>query len=194
MKSDAKKKSKIWTIIMGVLAGPLEILITVLILNTQKSEFGEIFKILGSGIGFILIYRIIQVILAKVIYKDYVLVEEAIDLFCVVCEVSISVTWFIMWYMEGDGIVSAIILTIVFVVFQAPIFLRGGGKASEDNTIFKEKEQKNEMKVENAYLEDKFGNITGTVNTIKYNGKYGSYESTEIRDNFGNIKGKIDKF
>lgn len=50
------------------------------------------------------------------------------------------------------------------------------------------------MKVENAYLEDKFGNITGTVNTIKYNGKYGSYESTEIRDNFGNIKGKIDKF
>lgn len=50
------------------------------------------------------------------------------------------------------------------------------------------------MKVENAYLEDKFGNITGTVNTIKYNGKYGSYDLQKLEIILETLREKLISF
>jgi hypothetical protein len=104
-----------------------------------------------------------------------------------------------------EGIVSAIILSImiafplVFFIHEPPMDDGKGSYNSRTSYSSKpaetsEKEKKAGLTTKTAYITDQFGNITGRADTVSYEGKYGSWETTEYKDNFGNVKGKIDKY
>lgn len=123
-------------------------------------------------------------------------IDDAVELFCLFCGISLAVTWFAVWRLEGEGIVMSIILAIIFIMFQVIFLIPASDGFSDDNRKSEraKREPKNDIKIKRGYIKDKFGNITGTTDTVSYNERYGSFETTEFKDNMENVKGRIDKY
>ncbi len=191
-----KSIGKIIMIILGIIAGPLELLTGYLLIGTKESS--GFFKFIGFLIGFIICFRVLQFIL-MIIFN---LIEKNFDddgsmgLSCLFSAISIFVTWFIALKVFTDNGMGTIIVVMILLLIPHLLLIPwgSGGNTSKNTSKSASSEKKPSFKFGRAYIKDQFGNIKGTADTISYEDKYGGFETTEIKDSFGNTSSKIDKY
>jgi len=177
-----KSIGKIIMIILGILAGPLELLSIYLILGNKESS--GFFKFLGVVFAFVIVFRVIQFILLIIfnhIEKNFD--DSCLSLSCILSMISTLLSWFVMLKLFTDNGIG----TIIFVM----VILFEGGSSSTTSSTFGKKEH---IKFKRAYIKDAFGNIKGTADTVSFSDELGGFETTEYKDNSGKTTGKIEKY
>ena len=153
-------KKAILPIILGLIAGPLQIGIIYLLIG--KRQLNNLFIFIGLMYAFIFLYRIITAILYKRLFKRDSF-RERLDYHertLLICLFSCCITYFIVLrYIANEEIVTSIILSVLMTVIQVPFTIVGGGNSN--NKIASNTNEKTEYK-------DNFGNITGKKDTYKF--------------------------
>lgn len=195
-----KNKSKnisigrIVMIVLGILAGPLELL-TLYLINGNKESTG-FFKFFGLVFVFVIAFRFLQFILMIIFnHIDKKFNDGCMGLSCLLSATSIFLTWFIMLKLFTDNGIGTIIFVIILLAIPHLflIHIDDGGVSSPQNTSPSSK-KKEHIKFKRAYIKDAFGNITGTADTVSLSDELGGFETTEYKDNSGKVTGKIDKY
>lgn len=187
-----KIKNVILSIILGVIAGPLQMGSVYLLIG--KNESNNLFIFLGLLLGFMLIYRIFLSLLYRIAFRKYSFDErdEYKSKTVLISKVSYVATYFIvLYFIAKEGLVTSIILTILLAYLPT---LAIGVLIAPFSNLFEsnEKTPTNNFKYKRSYLKDKYGNIVGTADKISYDGKYGGWERTEYKDNNGKVIVKED--
>lgn len=192
-----KNKSIILSIILGAIAGPLQMGIIYLLIG--KNEKNNLFVFIGLLLAFIVVYRIFLAVFYRIVLKNYSYDdrEECKTRTVWISKVSLAVTYFVMlYYIANEGLITSVILTIVMV--GLPSFTIGlilspfADFIGENSTENKEKTNHFGFRKSRTYLKNEFGKIVGTADKISYDGKYGGWERTEYKDNNGKVIVKED--
>lgn len=191
-----KSFGKIVQIILGILAGPLELLTIYLIAGNKEST--GFFKFLGIVVAFVICFEILQFILMIIFNRiDKNFNDGCMRVSCLLSFISIFVSWFMMLKLFTDNGIGTIIfvLIILFIphLLLIPLALDGGSAESSSKSKASTK-KKEHIKFKRSYIKDAFGNIKGTADTVSFSDELGGFETTEYKDNSGNVTGKIDKY
>lgn len=201
MKKSRKKNKKmsigkIVMIILGLLAGPLELL-TLYLINGNKESTG-FFKFLGILLAFIICFIVLQFILMFIFsYIDRNFDDGSMSASCLLSFISIFVSWFLMLKLFTDNGIGTIIVVMIllFIPHLLLISLTLEGGSSESSSPSSSTPKKKEfIKFKRSYIKDAFGNITGTADTVSLSDELGGFETTEYKDNSGKVTGRIDKY
>jgi len=186
-----KSIGKIIMIILGILAGPLELLSIYLILGNKESS--GFFKFLGVVFAFVIVFRVIQFILLIIfnhIEKNFD--DSCLSLSCILSMISTLLSWFVMLKLFTDNGIGTIIFVMVILLIPHLLLIPfEGGSSSTTSSTFGKKEH---IKFKRAYIKDAFGNIKGTADTVSFSDELGGFETTEYKDNSGKTTGKIEKY
>lgn len=224
MKNKQNFKNKLIMCLIGAIIGTIKMPIILSIENAKQGSFWRTaLYIVGYYIIFRCLLRLIQKIMIKrkimkyksdnFSYYNEKWERESKEQFNIEYKQGMDRFWGRLCYMVcyliafiiaeiavGESIGGAILIVFIFniplvIASKPPIDMTYYNPNSSASIQPDHKEEKtNEFKFGKAYFKDKFGNITGSADTVTYNGKYGSYEKTEYKDNFGNVIGKKDKY
>lgn len=191
-----KSIGKIIMIILGIIAGPLELLTIYLVAGNKEST--GFFKFLGIVLAFIICFEVLLFILMIIFNRiDKNFDEGCIRVSCLLSFISIFVSWFAMLKLFTDNGIGTIIF-VMFILFiphllLIPLALDVNSAESPSKSTPKTK-KKEHIKFKRTYIKDAFGNIKGTADTISLSNELGGFETTEYKDNSGKTTGKIEKY
>ena len=179
-------KKWILPIILGIIAGPLQMGIIYLLIG--KNEKNNLFVFIGLILAFIIIYKLFIKILYKIIYRNHSFKErdELNTKTNWICKASFGITYFIMlFFIAKEGIVTSIFLS--FIMVSLPYIAIGIVMLPFTNII----DGNNDSPIiKKVHLWDKNGGYAGEATT--YN--FGNYKYTDIRNKDGKQTGEINSY
>lgn len=172
-------------VIIGISAAPLELL-WIEFLTKGKNSF-ELLWTIGAMISFSIIYLAVVCILNAIIHRKDTDDDLGWIITRILAPVSIFAMFIILCKMNGDGIVTSIILSIIALIPNVAFVIPFDGYSfpvKEDK-----KENKLDYNIKTAYIKDKFGNIKGNATTYDF----GNSSYTEVKNNSGRVIEEISK-
>lgn len=184
-KSKGKKQNNIGRIIkiilsilLGIFTGPLEILCTGYII---KGKSLQLLWLIGAIFVFSILYLLLLYILNNLLHKKDDDGDKCWLILRILAPISIFVTWFLIAKYNGDGNITSIIFSILFMLPNVLFFVpAGSGSNTFSNRI--RATTWNFGKYSETTYRDENGNKVGESKSFDW----GPVRDTTIKDKNGN--------
>ena len=111
----------IFSIILGVIAGPLE-LFWLKFIDVENRSF-QIFWLIIGILSFSILYLVMLIILNKIINRNDHNSDKCWYIMRILAPISILITYFIIGKINNEGTISCVILSIIFMIPNLPLFI-----------------------------------------------------------------------
>lgn len=173
----------IFSIIVGIAAGPLELLWTGFLVKDKNSQ---ILWLIGGILSFSIVYLIVLFILNNLFHRKDYEGDKCWLIARVLAPISILITWFIIGKYNGDGNVSSVFLALFLMIPNIFFFVPAGSGSNATNKKIKATTW-NFGKYKETTFTDETGKKVGEVSSFDW----GPVTDTTIKDKNGN-KTKIE--
>ena len=173
----------IFSIIVGIAAGPLELLWTGFLVKDKNSQ---ILWLIGGILSFSIVYLIVLFILNNLFHRKDYDGDKCWLIARVLAPISILITWFIIGKYNGDGNVSSVFLALFLMIPNIFFFVPAGSGSNATNKKIKATTW-NFGKYKETTFTDETGKKVGEVSSFDW----GPVTDTTIKDKNGN-KTKIE--
>ena len=173
----------IFSIIAGVVAGPLELLWTGFLVKDKSSQ---ILWLIGGILSFSIVYLIVLFILNNLFHRKDYDGDKCWLIARILAPISILITWFIIGKYNGDGNVSSVFLALFLMIPNLFFFVPAGSGSNATNRKIKATTW-NFGKYKETTFTDENGKKVGEVSSFDW----GPVTDTTIKDKEGN-KTKIE--
>ena len=163
----------IFSIIVGIVAGPLELLWTGFLVKDKNSQ---ILWLIGGILSFSIVYLIVLFIVNNLFHRKDYDGDKCWLIARVLAPISILITWFIIGKYNGDGNVSSVFLALFLMIPNIFFFVPAGSGSNATN-----------KKIKATTFTDETGKKVGEVSSFDW----GPVTDTTIKDKNGN-KTKIE--
>lgn len=173
----------IFSIIVGIVAGPLELLWTGFLVKDKNSQ---ILWLIGGILSFSIVYLIVLFIVNNLFHRKDYDGDKCWLIARVLAPISILITWFIIGKYNGDGNVSSVFLALFLMIPNIFFFVPAGSGSNATNKKIKATTW-NFGKYKETTFTDETGKKVGEVSSFDW----GPVTDTTIKDKNGN-KTKIE--
>ena len=173
----------IFSIIVGIAAGPLELLWTGFLVKDKNSQ---ILWLIGGILSFSIVYLIVLFIVNNLFHRKDYEGDKCWLIARVLAPISILITWFIIGKYNGDGNVSSVFLALFLMIPNIFFFVPAGSGSNATNKKIKATTW-NFGKYKETTFTDETGKKVGEVSSFDW----GPVTDTTIKDKNGN-KTKIE--
>ena len=168
----------IFSIIVGIVAGPLELLWTGFLVKDKNSQ---ILWLIGGILSFSIVYLIVLFILNNLFHRKDYEGDKCWLIARVLAPISILITWFIIGKYNGDGNVSSVFLALFLMIPNIFFFVPAGSGSNATNKKIKATTW-NFGKYKETTFTDETGKKVGEVSSFDW----GPVTDTTIKDKNGN--------
>ena len=168
----------IFSIIVGIVAGPLELLWTGFLVKDKNSQ---ILWLIGGILSFSIVYLIVLFILNNLFHRKDYDGDKCWLIARVLAPISILITWFIIGKYNGDGNVSSVFLALFLMIPNIFFFVPAGSGSNATNKKIKATTW-NFGKYKETTFTDETGKKVGEVSSFDW----GPVTDTTIKDKNGN--------
>ena len=124
----------IFSIIVGIVAGPLELLWTGFLVKDKNSQ---ILWLIGGILSFSIVYLIVLFIVNNLFHRKDYDGDKCWLIARVLAPISILITWFIIGKYNGDGNVSSVFLALFLMIPNIFFFVPAGSGSNATNKKIK---------------------------------------------------------
>ncbi len=186
-KKKSRKKEKnnigrifkiILSVLLGVITGPLELLCAGLII---KGKDLQLLWLIGAIFVFSILYLLVLFILTNLLHRkddDY---EKCWLIIRILAPISVFVTWFFIAKYNGDGNITSIIFSTLFMLPNVLFFVPAGGESSASSKKIRATTL-NFGKYSETTYRDENGNKVAETKSFDW----GPVRDTTIKDKDGN--------
>ena len=168
----------IFSIIVGIAAGPLELLWTGFLVKDKNSQ---ILWLIGGILSFSIVYLIVLFIVNNLFHRKDYDGDKCWLIARVLAPISILITWFIIGKYNGDGNVSSVFLALFLMIPNIFFFVPAGSGSNATNKKIKATTW-NFGKYKETTFTDETGKKVGEVSSFDW----GPVTDTTIKDKNGN--------
>ena len=168
----------IFSIIVGIVAGPLELLWTGFLVKDKNSQ---ILWLIGGILSFSIVYLIVLFIVNNLFHSNYYDGDKCWLIARVLAPIIILSTWFIIGKYNGDGNVSSVSLALFLMIPNIFFFVPAGSGSNATNKKIKATTW-NFGKYKETTFTDETGKKVGEVSSFDW----GPVTDTTIKDKNGN--------
>ena len=168
----------IFSIIVGIAAGPLELLWTGFLVKDKNSQ---ILWLIGGILSFSIVYLIVLFIVNNLFHRKDYEGDKCWLIARVLAPISILITWFIIGKYNGDGNVSSVFLALFLMIPNIFFFVPAGSGSNATNKKIKATTW-NFGKYKETTFTDETGKKVGEVSSFDW----GPVTDTTIKDKNGN--------
>ncbi len=168
----------IFSIIVGIVAGPLELLWTGFLVKDKNSQ---ILWLIGGILSFSIVYLIVLFIVNNLFHRKDYDGDKCWLIARVLAPISILITWFIIGKYNGDGNVSSVFLALFLMIPNIFFFVPAGSGSNATNKKIKATTW-NFGKYKETTFTDETGKKVGEVSSFDW----GPVTDTTIKDKNGN--------
>ena len=168
----------IFSIIVGIVAGPLELLWTGFLVKDKNSQ---ILWLIGGILSFSIVYLIVLFIVNNLFHRKDYDGDKCWLIARVLAPISILITWFIIGKYNGDGNVSSVFLALFLMIPNIFFFVSAGSGSNATNKKIKATTW-NFGKYKETTFTDETGKKVGEVSSFDW----GPVTDTTIKDKNGN--------
>lgn len=164
----------IFSIIVGIVAGPLELLWTGFLVKDKNSQ---ILWLIGGILSFSIVYLIVLFIVNNLFHRKDYDGDKCWLIARVLAPISILITWFIIGKYNGDGNVSSVFLALFLMIPNIFFFVPAGSGSNATNKKIKATTW-NFGKYKETTFTDETGKKVGEVSSFDW----GPVTDTTIKD------------
>lgn len=168
----------IFSIIVGIVAGPLELLWTGFLVKDKNSQ---ILWLIGGILSFSIVYLIVLFIVNNLFHRKDYDGDKCWLIARVLAPISILITWFIIGKYNGNGNVSSVFLALFLMIPNIFFFVPAGSGSNATNKKIKATTW-NFGKYKETTFTDETGKKVGEVSSFDW----GPVTDTTIKDKNGN--------